>query len=55
MRSSNKKKPGRIIIVILVVIGSVCVLDNCFRLTCDISKAIVKTVKHHSWSTVVVK
>lgn len=55
MKSSNKKKPGRIILAILCIIGLICVLDNGYRITCEITKAVVKTVKHHSWSTVVVK
>jgi hypothetical protein len=40
----------KIVIVILVVIGAITVLDNVWRLTKEMSHAVVSTVQHHDWS-----
>jgi hypothetical protein len=40
----------KIIVVILVVIGSICVIDNTIRLGSEIGHAVTQ----HKWSTVVI-
>lgn len=51
MATGKKVKWDRVLIIVLAVIGSLCVLDNTWRL----SKEVFNTVVHHNWSTVVIK
>ena len=57
MNKSNKKKINwsRFIIVELVIIGSITVIDNTWRLGTELCHAVTHTIGHHQWSTVVIK
>lgn len=57
MNKSNKKKINwsRFIIVVLVIIGSITVIDNTWRLGTELCHAVTHTIGHHQWSTVVIK
>jgi hypothetical protein len=56
MNKASKKKINwsRFIIIVLVVIGSICVLDNTIRLGKELCNAVTHTIGHHQWSTVVI-
>jgi hypothetical protein len=55
MVSKKKINWARFIIIVLVVIGSICVLDNSIRLGKELCNAVTHTLSHHQWSTVVIK
>lgn len=54
--SSNKKvKWDRVVLIALALIGVYTVLDNGYRLIRNVGGAVVHTVSHHRWNTVVIK
>ena len=53
--SKKKVKPGRVILIVLMLIGAFTVVDNGYRLIRNVGSAVVQTVSHHRWNTVVVK
>lgn len=48
---SKKIKPIRMILVVLMIIGTLTVIDNAIRLVKEISS----TVSNHRWNLIVVK
>jgi hypothetical protein len=56
MNKASKKKINwfRFIVIVLVIIGSICVIDNTFRLGKELCNAVTHTIGHHQWSTVVI-
>jgi hypothetical protein len=50
-KSKVNIKVGRIVITILVVIGTITVVDNTIRLI----REVTHTISHHQWSMVIIK
>jgi hypothetical protein len=53
--AKKKIKPGRVIIIALIVIGGLTVLDNTWRLGRELGSAIRHTLSTHRWNMVVIK
>jgi hypothetical protein len=50
----SKVKFGRIVVIVLVIIGSITVLDNTWRLGREMGSSIIHVLKSHQWKLVVV-
>jgi hypothetical protein len=57
MNKASKKKINwsRLLIIALVIIGSICVLDNTWRLSTELWHAVTHTIGNHQWSTLVIR
>lgn len=55
MASKKKVKWDRIVLLTLALIGAFTVVDNGYRLIKNVGGAVIHTVSHHRWNTVVIK
>jgi hypothetical protein len=53
IKKQNKIKVSRIIMIVLIIIGSITVIDNTWRLGRELSHAVIRTVSNHRWNTLV--
>jgi len=53
--SKKKVKWDRVVLIVLALIGAFTVVDNGYRLVRNVGSAVVHTVSHHRWNTVVIK
>ena len=53
--AKKKIKPGRVVVIILIIIGGLTVLDNTWRLGRELGNAIGHTIASHRWNMVVIK